>query len=524
MNKNVFFVEKNEYYNEEFRIYDIGYLSNNIIVSIDLIGRLIYYEISNNYSLINKKESIEIYSTSDLDNLISLFSIDIFSRDLSPEIIIGSSNGEIIHLKNNKISHKFKNNKSKEFSKVHFINENIFSGGDTKGNLTLFDTRQEKPIKIFSEQSEEITDILFDINKPDFILSTSIDSTLCVYDLKKHSLYALSDNLDEELNCLLSIKGCNHILCGSGEGNILIFNWNWFGDFKDQIRGHPEGINSMDKYNDNIIFTGCEDGGIRICSIYPKGMRGILSSKNNNKKSNFKDVNKIKISKDKKSIITCSGSDCLRLYNISDLNFSDIYKSNNEFYFEDNQEKENINSDDYKEEESEEKINEKLNEKLNEEEDDGEEEEKENKEEDDEEEEEEKEENEEKINEKLNEELNEEEDDGEEEEKENKEEEEDDEEEEEEEKEEEENEDKVRGKKEKIIELYNNKEKQFLNKKKRKDESDKESESENSEIDDESSSSSGKKRKTKKIKKLDKNKRTKSIIDKEERKAFFNDL
>ena len=481
MNKNVFFVETNEYYNEEFRIYDIGYLSNNIIVSIDLIGRLIYYEISNNYSLINKKESIEIYSTSDLDNLISLFSIDIFSRELSPEIIIGSSNGEIIHLKNNKISHKFKNNKSKEFSKVHFINENIFSGGDTKGNLTLFDTRQEKPIKIFSEQSEEITDILFDINKPDFILSTSIDSTLCVYDLKKHSLYALSDNLDEELNCLLSIKGCNHILCGSGEGNILIFNWNWFGDFKDQIRGHPEGINSMDKYNDNIIFTGCEDGGIRICSIYPKGMRGILSSKNNNKKSNFKDVNKIKISKDKKSIITCSGSDCLRLYNISDLNFSDIYKSNNEFYFEDNQEKENINSDDYKEEESEEKINEKLNEKINEEEDDGEEEE-----------------------------------------KENKEEEEDDEEEEEEEKEE--NEDKVRGKKEKIIELYNNKEKQFLNKKKRKDESDKESESENSEIDDESSSSSGKKRKTKKIKKLDKNKRTKSIIDKEERKAFFNDL
>ena len=178
MNKNVFFVQTTEYYNDEFRIYDIGYLTNNKIISTDLIGQLIYYEISNNYSLINKKESIEIYSTSDLGNLISLFSIDIFSRELSPEIIIGSSNGEIIHLKNNKISHKFKNNKSKEFSKVHFINENIFSGGDTKGNLTLFDTRQEKPIKIFSEQSEEITDILFDINKPDFILSTSIDSSL----------------------------------------------------------------------------------------------------------------------------------------------------------------------------------------------------------------------------------------------------------------------------------------------------------------------------------------------------------
>ncbi len=224
MNKNVFFVETNEYYNEEFRIYDIGYLSNNIIVSIDLIGRLIYYEISNNYSLINKKESIEIYSTSDLDNLISLFSLDILSNGSSPEIIIGSSKGEVVHLKNNEISHKYTNNKSTEYSKVRFINDNLFSAGDSKGNLTLFDIRQQNPIKIFSEQSEEITDIIYDINKHNFLLSSSIDSTLCVYDLRKNSLYALSDSLDEELNCLLTIKGGNHILCGSGEGNILIFN------------------------------------------------------------------------------------------------------------------------------------------------------------------------------------------------------------------------------------------------------------------------------------------------------------
>ena len=151
MNKNVFFVETNEYYNEEFRIFDIGYLSNNIIVSSDLIGQLIYYEIPDNFSLINKKKTKEIYPISDLDNLISLYSLDIIPRDLSSEIIIGSSNGEIVHLKNDEITHKFTNNKSEKYSKVRFIDENIFSGGDTKGNLTLFDTRQEKPIKIFSE-------------------------------------------------------------------------------------------------------------------------------------------------------------------------------------------------------------------------------------------------------------------------------------------------------------------------------------------------------------------------------------
>ena len=515
MNKNVHFVHTNEYYNDEFRIYDIAFLSNDIILSTDLIGQLNYYKISDN--LITKNETKEIYSQSDLDNLISLFSLDVISQNTSPEIIIGSSSGEVVHLKDGNISHKFTNNKSSEFSKVKFIDENIFGAGDTKGNLTIFDIRQKKAIKIFSEQSEEITDILYDNNKPDFLLSSSIDSTLSVYDLKKHSLYALSDKLDEELNCLLSVKGCNHILCGSGEGNILIFNWNWFGDFKDQIRGHPEGINTMDKYNDNVIFTGCEDGGVRICSMYPKGLRGILTSENNKKKSNFKDVNKIKISSDKNSLITCSGMDCLRLYNISGLDFEKIYKSKDGFDDEEeeapNSNSDNDNNNDNENNNSEKEENEidddekikKLKEKAK----------KEKFEEND-------------INVEDIEDFEDEEE--EEDDEEEGEEEEDDfgEDDEEEEKEEKEEGDKVKNKGEE-------KDVKFINKKRKKEsddddddnddsdeENDKEEDSDDSDEDD--SSSSQKKRKTKKVKKLDKNKKTKSIIDKEERKAFFNDL
>ena len=45
MDKNIHFVNTSEYYNEEFRIYDIAYLSDNIILSSDIIGQLIYYEI-----------------------------------------------------------------------------------------------------------------------------------------------------------------------------------------------------------------------------------------------------------------------------------------------------------------------------------------------------------------------------------------------------------------------------------------------------------------------------------------------
>ena len=136
--------------------------------------------------------------------------------------------------------------------------------------------------------------------------------------------------MDEELNCLLSYKNENYILCGSGEGNILIYNWDRFGDYKDRIIGQNEGINDMSKYDENIFFTGSEDGLIRICTMYPKAMRGLLKSKND-KNNIMNDVNKIKISEDKKSLIIASGMDCIKLFDISNIDFSKIYKANNEF-------------------------------------------------------------------------------------------------------------------------------------------------------------------------------------------------
>lgn len=509
MDKNVHFVNSNEYYNEEFRIYDIAYLNENMILSTDIIGQLIYYEIEENSINFEKKEVKNIYPLDDLDNLISIFSIDTLNTD---EIILGSSKGEIIYLKNNIISEKYINSKSDKFSKVKFISENIFSSGDFKGNITLFDKRQKTPIKIFHEQSEEITDILFEPEKPNFLLTSSIDSTLCVYDINKLSLYALSDKLDEELNCMLSYKNGNHILCGSGEGNILIFNWDWFGDFKDMIKGHSDGIDDMAKFDENIFLTGTEDGIIRICTMYPKGIRGILKDKNKGKENDvMKDVNKIKICGNKKNVITCSGMDCLRIFDISQIEFSKIYKPMDELDSQDEFENNgNLNED--KEEYSED-IKDKKREKI-----------KKNKEESEEK-------NEDDDNKDL--ENGEEEDEGEEEEddEENNEIEDDIE-------EEEESEEKIKKEKSKekdnIDEDINDessiseqiKDKKLLNKKRQKEKSESEDENKDLDSDDDESdsdnSSSTKKKKSKKVKKI--GKKTKSLIAKEERKAFFNDL
>ena len=509
MDKNVHFVNSNEYYNEEFRIYDIAYLNENMILSSDIIGQLIYYEIEENSINFEKKEVKNIYPLDDLDNLISIFSIDTLNND---EIILGSSKGEIVYLKNNIIAEKYTNSKSDKFSKVKFISENIFSSGDFKGNITLFDKRQKTPIKIFHEQSEEITDILFEPEKPNFLLTSSIDSTLCVYDINKLSLYALSDKLDEELNCMLSYKNGNHILCGSGEGNILIFNWDWFGDFKDMIKGHSDGIDDMAKFDENIFLTGTEDGIIRICTMYPKGIRGILKDKNTGKENDvMKDVNKIKICGNKKNVITCSGMDCLRIFDISQIEFNKIYKPIDELDSQDEFENNgNLNEDENSEDSEDIKGKKKEKKEKNKEESEEENEnddikDLENEEEEDEEEEEDDEEN------------NEIEDDIE---------------------EEEESEEKIKKDKSKekdnIEEDINEdssiseqlKKNKLLNKKRQKEKSESEDENKDSDEDDDESdsdnSSSTKKKKSKKVKKI--GKKTKSLIAKEERKAFFNDL
>ena len=315
----------------------------------------------------------------------------------------------------------------------------------------------------------------------------------------------------------MSYKNGNYILCGSGEGNVLIFNWDWFGDFKDMIKGHPEGINDMDKYNDNIFFTGAEDGLIRICTMFPKGIRGILKNNNKNKKkgqSIIKDVNKIKISNDKKNLITCLGIDCLRLYDISNIEFNKIYKPIDEFEDEDNSGNDEDKSKEIKNKENKEvdgRNKEKASKDFNKEEKEEEEDDEEEENDEEQEEEEEDDDDDEQLEEKDN--------------------------------DDEEEEEKEISKEEKEKNKFENdnseelNEIKLLNKKRKKEDSNskleesleseennkkKEESEQNSDSDSDSDSSSTKKKHKKKVKKI--GKKTKSLIAKEERKAFFNDL
>ena len=55
----------------------------------------------------------------------------------------------------------------------------------------------------------------------------------------------MSDCMEEELNSICMVKNDQFVACSTSLGVILLFKWDWFGDCKDRITGHPNSIESM---------------------------------------------------------------------------------------------------------------------------------------------------------------------------------------------------------------------------------------------------------------------------------------
>lgn len=92
-----------------------------------------------------------------------------------------------------------------------------------------------------------------------FLLSTSLDGYLSVFDLRvnsnaKTAVYAMSDCMEEDLTGLCLIKGGKFVCVSTSEGSLLLFKWDYFGDFKDRITGHPSSIDTIVRCIFKCIF------------------------------------------------------------------------------------------------------------------------------------------------------------------------------------------------------------------------------------------------------------------------------
>ena len=90
----------------------------------------------------------------------------------------------------------------------------------------------------------------------------------------------MSDNFEEDLTSVVLMKKKTKVLTSTSEGIINLFTWDYFGDCNDRITGHPGAIDTMIKYDEDILITGCEDGQIRAISVLPNEIVAVLGEPN----------------------------------------------------------------------------------------------------------------------------------------------------------------------------------------------------------------------------------------------------
>lgn len=129
------------------------------------------------------------------------------------------------------------------------IDNNILLTGDDGGSVKIWDLRQMQCVYKVNEVQEAITGLLVDESRT-LCLTSSLDGYLCVHDLRVQStnekaLYAKSDCMEEDLTDICLVKDSKFVCTSTSEGHLLLFKWDYFGDFKDRITGHPNSIDTM---------------------------------------------------------------------------------------------------------------------------------------------------------------------------------------------------------------------------------------------------------------------------------------
>ena len=150
------------------------------------------------------------------------------------------------------------------------------------------------------------------------LVAAGCDGYLGVWDLRKKGLFALSDNLEEEIHSISLQKNGKKVIASSSEGIINLFSWGDFGDCNDRIPGHPGSIDWMIKYDEYIVITGCEDGILRAVSILPNKVIFILGDPLDAEDEVF-GITKISLSHDRMLVASTTLDDTVKLIDISNL-------------------------------------------------------------------------------------------------------------------------------------------------------------------------------------------------------------
>eukprot|EP00892_Ulva_mutabilis_P004777 jgi/Ulvmu1/2671/UM014_0127.1 len=190
---------------------------------------------------------------------------------------------------------------AESFHALACINQSIFATGDDGGVVQIWDERSgldtRQPVHTLNAHSDYISCLAVK-QQDNSLVATSGDGTLAVFDLRKACLRQQSDPDEDELLSCVVVKRGQKVVAGSQEGVLSIFSWGHFEDCSDRFPGHPETIDCIVKYDEDTVITGGGDGGIRVLSVHPNKLLGVVGF------AEDEQVKDMALSADRRTLIT----------------------------------------------------------------------------------------------------------------------------------------------------------------------------------------------------------------------------
>lgn len=107
------------------------------------------------------------------------------------------------------------------------------------------------------------------------------------------------------------MKRGKKIVVGSQEGVLSLFNWGDIGDISDRFPGHPQSVDALLALDEDILISGSSDGVIRILSVLPNRMLGVVGEHSE------WPVERLALSADRGLLASASHDNTLKLWDIS---------------------------------------------------------------------------------------------------------------------------------------------------------------------------------------------------------------
>lgn len=149
------------------------------------------------------------------------------------------------------------------------------ASGDDEGTIKVWDTRHNRCCNTFEAHEDFVGDMEF-LPGSNQLLGASGDGTLSICNLRRNRIDSKTEFAEDELLSVVVCKNGQKVICGSQDGVLLLYSWGAMADCSDRFVGHPISVEAMLKVDEDTLLTGSSDGIIRIVTILPNKMIGVI--------------------------------------------------------------------------------------------------------------------------------------------------------------------------------------------------------------------------------------------------------